>query len=119
MQHLVITGIDNTPPKESFPVELLPALRYILDDISGDDREPDPLRQVTSSSIQAALLDYGYVVTPGQAEAVYSNYSFNKWASWYCDGCTDVDDAKLMLNEFCRDVLQGENHIGYGQDPEI
>ena len=108
--------MNNFEPRELFPAELLEGLRYILDDLDRNESSEDVRedRLPTAKYVKAALEDYGYAITLSQGEEIYSKYSFNKQASWICDGCQSIESAKVMLKEFCEDILFGENHIGYG-----
>jgi hypothetical protein len=111
-------AINQIEASDQFPTELLRALNYIIEAIEDDDLSDDEIRKdqlLTAKVFQGALNDYGYKITLGQGRAIYSNYSFNKWASWLVGEPTTVEDAKLTLICFAKDVLFGENHVGYGQ----
>ena len=110
-------AIQRIEAKDCFPTELMRALEYIVEDIQDNDEADDSIHQdclATGKCIKEALSDYGYCITYGQGVQVYSNYSFNKWASWLVGEPTTIEDAKLTIIDFAKDVLFGENHIGYG-----
>ncbi|RYY74530.1 MAG: hypothetical protein EOO52_13275 [Gammaproteobacteria bacterium] len=110
-------NIKRIEAKELFPQKLLQGLQYIIDDVQDikyKDEDVDASRVETASSFQIALSDYGYEITLAQGEAVYSNYSFNRWAGWLVDAPISVEGAKQVLADFADDVLFGENHIEYG-----
>ena len=110
--------INRITENDTFPSELIRALDFIIKDIEDDDLQDNEIRKdelLTAKCLQAALKEYGYVITLGQGRAIYSNYSFNKWASWLVGEPTTVEEAKQTLICFAKDVLFGENHIGYGE----
>ncbi|NRB82125.1 MAG: hypothetical protein HRU38_26315 [Saccharospirillaceae bacterium] len=88
-------------------------LKKVIDNLEPSDEgyEVSKEKSKVAINVQAAMVPFGYEITLPQAEQLWSDYSYNNFASWSFGGKT-VDDALSAITDLCNDIEHGENHIG-------